>query len=108
MKFPGIWLAAFLACAPATAFAHEGSTGFLLVEAEPGLLRGRLDVALVDVATALPLDADADGRLTWNEVQVEQAQIAAFLGDGLTFSRGDLRCETEVGAPWLTERLGLV
>lgn len=108
MRFPGLWLAVILWLAPAAAFAHEGSTGFLSVAAERGLLRGRLDVALIDLATSLPLDADADGRLTWNEVQAAQARIADFIGNGLTFSRGDHRCESEVGAPWLTERLGLV
>lgn len=108
MKCPGLWVAAILWLAPAAASAHEGSTGFLVVEAEPGLLRGRLDIALVDLATSLPLDSDADGRLTWNEVQAGQARITDFLDDGLQLSRGNLRCETGVGAPWLTERLGLV
>jgi HupE/UreJ protein len=108
MKFPGLWFSAILWLAPAAASSHEGSTGFLMIEAEPGLLRGRFDIALVDVATSLPLDADADGRLNWNEIQAGQTRIADFLGNGLTLSRGDFRCETDMGAPWLTERLGLI
>lgn len=101
-------LAAFLLVAPAAvSLAHEGSTSYLTVIAESGRLEGRFDVALVDLAGSLPLDRDADGRLTWYEIQAGRPGIAALLASGLAFDRGEGRCETLIGEPWLTGHLGL-
>ena len=68
---------------------------------------GRLDVALIDVAWSLPLDADGDGRLTWNEIIARRDPVTAFLGGGIRFTRGGQPCTTRIGEPWLAERLGL-
>ena len=55
----------------------------------------------------MPLDADGDGRLTWNEIEAQRGPIAAFLGGGLRFTRGGQACTARIGEPWLAERLGL-
>ena len=61
---------------------------------------GRLDVALIDVAWSVPLDADGDGRLTWNEIEARRGPIAAFLGGGLRFTRGgQALCRTASASP---------
>jgi len=92
----------------AVASAHEGSTGYLMLKAGDGTeVTGRLDVALIDVAWSVPLDADGDGRLTWNEIEAQRGPIAAFLGNGIHFTRGGQTCPARIGEPWLAERLGL-
>ena len=97
-----------LTTASAVASAHEGSTGYLMLKTGAGTqVAGRLDVALIDVAWSLPLDADGDGRLTWNEIEARRGPIAAFLGGGLRFTRGGQPCTARMGEPWLAERLGL-
>ena len=89
------------------ATAHEGSTSYLLVDRTREAFTARFDVALIDVAWALPLDADGDERLTWNEVWAERDRLAAFLGGAIRVSRGGEPCDARVEAPWLTNRLGL-
>jgi hypothetical protein len=90
----------------AAASAHEGSTSYLLASAGPDKLAARFDVALLDVAWAVPLDGDSDGRLTWNEVWDGRSGIAAYLARTIRFSRGGEPCAADVGEPWLTHRLG--
>lgn len=98
-----------LSAVSAGASAHEGSTSYFELDAsrDGGPETGRFDVALIDLAWTLPLDGDADGRLRWNEILDRRAEIAALLGDGLRLVRGGSACETWIGDPWLTERLGL-
>lgn len=101
--------AAALATAAFAASAHEGSTSYLAVDAtgaSPGLAL-RYDVALIDVAWSVPLDADGDGRLAWREIEARRTAIAAWMRAGLGISRGGRSCDLEIGEPWLTERLGL-
>jgi hypothetical protein len=93
----------------AVARAHEGSTSYLAVDAvqtEPQVT-ARFDVSALDVALAVPLDADADGRVTWREIEGRSAAIAVVLAQGLHIARGGESCAFTAGAPWLTERLGL-
>ncbi len=103
------WLAAAIAAMALAgpASAHEGSTSYLRAVATKGAVAARFDVALVDVALALPLDADGDARLTWDEVWAERERIAAWFAQAIRFTRGGEGCAAEAGAPWLTERLGL-
>ena len=92
----------------AVASAHEGSTGYLMLKTGAGTqIAARLDIALIDVAWSVPLDADRDGRLTWNEIEAQRGPVAAFLGGGVRFSRGGQACSARIGEPWLAERLGL-
>jgi hypothetical protein len=97
-----------LSTAATSASAHEGSTGYLTLHSgDDARVAGRLDVALIDIAWSVPLDADHDGRLTWNEIRQHRAGIAEFLGRGLRFTRGGQACAAPIGEPWLVERLGL-
>lgn len=93
----------------AFARSHEGSTSYLAVDSarsEPRVT-ARFDVSALDVALAIPLDADADGRATWREVEGGSSEIAGHFARSLHMVRGGEPCTLEVGAPWLTERLGL-
>jgi hypothetical protein len=102
-------LAAFVLAGTATAaLAHEGSTSYLFLRSTADGLEGRLDIALVDLALSLPLDADGDGRLTWNETLAGRGRIAGLVRDGLTLTRGGGRCTLHASEPWLADRLGLV
>lgn len=105
------WAAAIaLFMTGSAASAHEGSTSYLRLDARAsdGVVRGRYEVALIDLALALPLDADADGRLRWDEIDAASTAIARFVGAGLGVSRGGATCTIQIGAPWLTRRLRLV
>jgi hypothetical protein len=54
----------------ASAFAHKGSDAYLDVqETTPSAYQFSLSVAIKDLDLILPLDANADGQVTWGEVK---------------------------------------
>ncbi len=76
-------------CAWAPAWAHKGSDAYLDVRQQGSATSVQLSVALKDLDLLLPLDANADGNLTWAEVQAATpaalAQLQSHAGlDGCT------------------------
>lgn len=63
----------------ATAWAHKGSDAYLDLQDSPDGLQATLSVALKDLDLLLPLDADADGLLTWGEVQAATPAVLDLL-----------------------------
>ena len=62
--------------ASAFAFAHKGSDAYLDVqEAAPVTYSLKLSVAIKDLDLILPLDANADGQVTWGEVKAATPQV---------------------------------
>ncbi|KQP18306.1 HupE/UreJ family protein [Pseudorhodoferax sp. Leaf267] len=73
-----LWL--LLALAPA-AWAHKGSDAYLDVRSEAGApLQMSLAVAIKDLDLVVPLDADADGRVTWGEIKSAAPAVRDVLG----------------------------
>ena len=60
------------------AHAHKSSDSYLQLDARPGALAVRWDIALRDLDVALDLDADADGKLTWGEIKAAWPRIEAY------------------------------
>ncbi|HEX2541803.1 MAG TPA: HupE/UreJ family protein [Caldimonas sp.] len=60
------------------AFAHKSSDAYLRLDAAPGKLDVRWDIALRDLDVALDLDSDGDGKLTWGEVRTAWPRIEAY------------------------------
>ena len=71
-------LCALLLCS-APAWAHKGSDAYLDVRQVDAALNLRLSVALKDLDLLLPLDANADGQLTWAEIQAATPAVLALL-----------------------------
>jgi hypothetical protein len=77
--------------------AHTGGTSYVdvLAAQDPAAPRLQVDVALPDVAAALRLDRDADGRLRWREVTAAQFEIGAYLQARLKLSAAGRPCDPE-------------
>ena len=107
--FRRLLLSFLLAMAASVAGAHEGSTSYLAIDTKRDATQvsARWDIALIDIAWTLPLDGDADGRLSWREILARQPAIGALLGQGLRITRGNAPCPFRIGEQWLTSRLGL-
>ena len=58
--------------------AHKASDSYLQINAAPGALEVRWDIALRDLDVALDLDSDADGKLTWGEVRAAWPRIESY------------------------------
>ncbi len=73
------WLVALgLAAVGSAAFAHKSSDSYLQIDAAPGKLEVRWDIALRDLDIALDLDTDGDGKLTWGEVKAAWPRIESY------------------------------
>jgi hypothetical protein len=83
-----------LACAvlAAPAFAHKASDAYLTIERDGQSLHGQWDIALRDLDNALGLDANADGDITWGEIRMREADIAAYAMPRLQVSSNGERC----------------
>jgi hypothetical protein len=76
------------------AMAHKPSDAYLRLSLEQGSadVRGEWDIALRDLDYAIGLDADNDGRLTWDEVRTRHDAIAAYALARLRLERGGTAC----------------
>ncbi len=93
-----LWILFGLLLAGATwslpAKAHKPSDAYLRLILEQGSadVRGEWDIALRDLDDAIGLDADNDGRLTWDEVRNRHDAIAAYALARLRLERGGAAC----------------
>jgi HupE / UreJ protein len=70
MKFARILGGMLALCVSALAFAHKGSDAYLDVQdTAQSAYQFKLSVAVKDLDLILPLDANADGQVTWGEVK---------------------------------------
>ncbi len=84
-----ILCAAFL-CAPA--WAHKGSDAYLDVRQQGQSLTLQLSVALKDLDLLIPVDANADGLVTWAEVQAATPAALALLQSHTGLESGNPGC----------------
>ncbi len=87
--------------------AHTGGASYVDVQSTQSSEAPRLqvDVALPDIATALGLDRDADGRLRWREVTAAQSEIASYLQARLQVKSAERFCRlATLGQPLLVDR----
>jgi len=61
-----------------TAYAHKPSDSYLTLSVEDNRVSGQWDIALRDLDFAIGLDTNADGVITWGEVQARQKEIDAY------------------------------
>ena len=85
-----------LAAIASTAFAHKSSDSYLQIDAAPGKLAVRWDIALRDLDIALDLDTDGDGKLTWGEVKAAWPRIESYAMAHMAIEGCELRA-TERG-----------
>lgn len=60
------------------AHAHKPSDSYLTLTVEGNQVAGQWDIALRDLDFAIGLDTNADGAITWGEVQARQKEIDAY------------------------------
>lgn len=75
-----------------SAHAHKPSDSYLTLQADGSRIDVRWDIALRDLDFALDLDVDRDERVTWGEVRMRHADIAALALRALALSANDATC----------------
>jgi hypothetical protein len=85
------------------ALAHKPSDSYLSLAADGAVLSGRWDIALRDLDTAIGLDADGDGNITWGELRAHHADIARLASAHLAVRADGQACSLVVGAQLVDE-----
>ncbi len=82
-----------------TALAHKPSDSYLTLDTTGAVPTMRWDIALRDLEYALGLDADADGRITWGELQARGESVAAYALARLSVRTAQGACGVAAGRP---------
>ena len=85
------WALLMVLCSAGTAYAHKGSDAYLDVQEAPASganrdMRFVLSVAVKDLDLAVPVDADADGKVTWGEVKAAIPVLLPLLNQSANLS----------------------
>ena len=82
-------LGVVLACLlPFAAWAHSSSTSYVTIVASGHDARLQWSIALRDLDTAIGLDANDDGDITWGELRARQSEVDAYALSRLHLSTG--------------------
>ncbi len=76
MRYLLIVLLMLLGVTPA--HAHKPSDSYLSIEIQQQAIHGQWDIALRDLDYAIGLDDNADGQITWGELQRHHDAVAAY------------------------------
>jgi hypothetical protein len=89
------------------ASAHDTSRSYLNVDPEQtgGHITARWEVAVIDLAVAMPLDANGDSRVVWGEVLAQESAIQALVRANVKFYDSAGPC-TVASAPLLVDSHG--
>ena len=77
------WAGLLVTALAQTAVAHTLGQGYLMLDARPDQVSGRLEVTLDDLDAALDLDANGDGKVTDAELAPAMPRIIEYLEDGI-------------------------
>jgi hypothetical protein len=78
------------------AWAHKPSDSYLALSVEQDRIVGQWDIALRDLDSAIGLDRDGDGQITWGEVRSKHDDVSRYALSRLTLSADAGTCSTEV------------
>lgn len=79
-------------CFPVMAHTLSVSHVDIVVKSDGSAPEIELDLAIRDLALSLPLDANHDERVTWNELQAIREPLYAMVKSGLVMSSGSTSC----------------
>jgi hypothetical protein len=92
-----LFLFALLCGVMPPAQAHKPSDSYLSLNVRGGSIAGQWDIALRDLDFAIGLDQDGDGKLTWDEIRVRHAAIAAYALERLSLATDRGACQINAG-----------
>jgi hypothetical protein len=90
-------LLALLCGALPPALAHKPSDSYLSLNVQGDSVSGQWDIALRDLDFAIGLDQDGDGKLTWDEIRLRHAAIAAYAVERLSLGSDQGACRIDIG-----------
>src|SRR5688572_1691239 len=93
------------AVASGDALAHANGSSYLRIDSgDAGAVTATWDIPVQDLQLPLELDANGDGVLTIDELNVREAALVRFTTGRLQVRRGGVDCELHAGDPTMRER----
>ena len=83
---------------PIAASAHKPSDSYLNLTVAGSEVKGQWDIALRDIDYAIGLDTDDDGAITWDELRIREADLAAYAFSRLRVASGGEPCPLRLTA----------
>lgn len=80
-----------LLCWSFATYAHQASTAYLALGADAAAA-ALFEVAVADAHAVVPLDRDADGRISWAEVRSGREALQTYFAGRLRFSQDSGEC----------------
>jgi hypothetical protein len=99
----GRWLLLLGLCIVTSASAHKPSDSYLGLDWHGASIQGQWDIHLRDLDSAIGLDSNADGQITWGEVRKRHAAMAAYALSRLTVSLNGQPCQAQAGEQQVDE-----
>lgn len=94
---PGLLFVAMLAASSSPAWAHKASDAFIYLDLDQSTVR--VDLALRDLALEVPLDRNADRRVSGAELRAARGEITRYLEEGLLLANHSGSCALQ-GEQW--------
>jgi HupE / UreJ protein len=83
--------------------AHKSSDSYLSLNINERGVTGQWDIALRDLGSAVEIDVNNDGEITWGEVRRAQTAISSHALTNLRIEQGAMRCPLRDEAHTLVE-----
>jgi len=72
--------------------AHQLSTSYIALNNETDVLTGSWQVALADIEPYIAFDVSGNGEITWDEVMINQQDVADFTLENIIINKENLPC----------------
>jgi hypothetical protein len=82
---------------PSTGHSHTLSDSYLHLSVEDQHIRGHWLIGVQDMELAIGLDSNADGRISWGEIQQQSERIRSYAISRLELSVGARPCPLDIG-----------
>ena len=83
------------------AYSHQTSTGYFSGDLNSnGAVNGELQIRLFDLESAVGLDQDGNGELTWGEALLQADAVEKYIAGTLRFQRNQQDCKTSFAGTW--------
>jgi len=91
-----LWICVFTLALCPSAYAHKSSDSYVTLHLDGEAVSGKWDIALRDLASAIELDDNSDGQLTWGEVRNHFVDVDKFLQGRLRVASGNNNCPLSI------------
>lgn len=89
---------------PFYSYGHSSSEAYLSLEVQSNKASGAWEFSLRDLEYSIGVDADGDGKITWNDIKQREAAIQEYIISGVSISQDGKKCSVVAGNTMVNNR----